>query len=92
MRGVPLAADVSLAEVAQKTEGYSGADMAEICRQAKRLAIRRQLESGKDEDITAGDFAAAIGKVNISVNPEQIARFDKWRSSRARPPDADSDD
>jgi transitional endoplasmic reticulum ATPase len=43
----PLADDVSLAELAERTEGYTGADIAAICNEAVMLAIREYLRKGK---------------------------------------------
>jgi transitional endoplasmic reticulum ATPase len=43
-RGKPLAPDVDLAELAERTEGLVGADIEGLCRQAAMLAIREYLE------------------------------------------------
>jgi transitional endoplasmic reticulum ATPase len=43
-RGKPLASDVNLAELAERTEGLVGADIEGLCRQAAMLAIREYLE------------------------------------------------
>jgi SpoVK/Ycf46/Vps4 family AAA+-type ATPase len=43
-RGKPLAPDVDLEELAERTEGLVGADIEGICRQAAMLAIREYLE------------------------------------------------
>ncbi|MFP3064352.1 MAG: CDC48 family AAA ATPase [Sulfolobus sp.] len=42
-RSVPLAEDVSLEEIAEKTEGYTGADLAALVREATLRAIREQM-------------------------------------------------
>jgi transitional endoplasmic reticulum ATPase len=44
-RGKPLAPDVDLAELAERTEGLVGADIEGLCRQAAMLAIREFLEN-----------------------------------------------
>ncbi len=46
----PLAEDVNLDEVAQKTDGYTGADLAAIANEAVMSAIREAVASGKGED------------------------------------------
>jgi len=43
-RGKPLAPDVNLAELAERTKGLVGADIEGFCRQAAMLAIREYLE------------------------------------------------
>jgi transitional endoplasmic reticulum ATPase len=43
-RGKPLAPDVDLGELAERTEGMVGADIEGICRQAAMLALREFLE------------------------------------------------
>ena len=42
-RNVPLAEDVSLDELAEKTEGYTGADLAALVREATLMAIREKM-------------------------------------------------
>jgi transitional endoplasmic reticulum ATPase len=52
----PLADDVSLEELADATEGCTGADIAAICNEAVMTAVRRLIEPGKiptDEEIVA---------------------------------------
>ena len=92
MRSVPVASDVPLVEFAAKTEGYSGADIAAICECAKRAAVRRQLASGKDEEVTTADFAAGLEKVKPSVTPEQVKAYERWRDTGEAPTGAASDD
>ncbi|MBI1867376.1 MAG: CDC48 family AAA ATPase [Methylocystis sp.] len=42
-RGMPLAADVDLADLAGRTHGFTGADLNAVCREAAMAALRRQL-------------------------------------------------
>lgn len=91
-KGVPTAEDVSLAEIAGGTEGYTGADIAEACDRAKRAAKNRQIGSGKDEVVTKGDFAEALGKIRPSVSSAQLKQFEDWRRNRQRLSEVDGDD
>jgi transitional endoplasmic reticulum ATPase len=51
-RGKPLADDVSLDDLAERTEGYTGADIAAICNEAVMSSIREYISTGgKDEDL-----------------------------------------
>ncbi len=72
LRGRPLAADVTLEELAQLTENRSGADIEAICRRAALLALREwiapkltigqvQVTEAKDEDDAGRANTADLG-------------------------------
>jgi len=83
MKDIPAEKKISFTDFAEKTEGYSGADMTEICNCAKKNAIRRQLESGTVENITTDDFISAIERTVPSVTKEDLRVFDEWRESHS---------
>ncbi|XP_955188.1 cell divison cycle CDC48 homologue or transitional endoplasmic reticulum ATPase [Theileria annulata] len=45
LKNSPLSPDVNISKMAQQLEGYSGADIAEICHRAAREAIRESIEA-----------------------------------------------
>merc|ERR1719463_756852 len=45
LRKSPLDPDVDLAHMAEQTNGYSGADLGGICKNAAKIAIRNQIEA-----------------------------------------------
>ncbi|MEM3956063.1 MAG: CDC48 family AAA ATPase [Candidatus Bathyarchaeia archaeon] len=47
LRRKPLAEDVNIEELAKRTEGYTGADLAAVCNTAVMLAIREHIMSNK---------------------------------------------
>ena len=49
--GKPLAADVNLRKIAERTAGFSGADLANLLNEAAILAARRNVKEVFDEDI-----------------------------------------
>ena len=49
-RKKPLADDVNIDELAEKTEGYTGADIAAVCNEAVMAAIREYIEKGRELD------------------------------------------
>jgi len=85
LKEVPVADGVSLKNIAAETEGYSGADMAELCDRAKRGALNRQLTSGTEENVTMDDFTAALQKVRPSITPDLLKQFETWRDARLSP-------
>ena len=46
----PLAEDVDLAAMSKRTDGYSGADLANVCNEAVMLAIREYVLAGKPQE------------------------------------------
>jgi transitional endoplasmic reticulum ATPase len=70
-RTKPLVEGVDLEHLADETEGYSGAEIASLCREAALIAIERVAdehgETANDHadevSITADDFAAALESV-----------------------------
>jgi transitional endoplasmic reticulum ATPase len=71
-REMPLAPDVDLEELARRTEGYSGADIAEVCRKAGRLAIREDLNA---TEVRMKHFQEALSQTPPSVSPELDAYY-----------------
>jgi cell division protease FtsH len=63
-RNVPLASDVSLAEIAATTPGFSGADLKNLVNEAALLAARRE-----QNDVRNRDFLDALEK--IVLGPER---------------------
>ncbi|OQB42916.1 MAG: ATP-dependent zinc metalloprotease FtsH [Candidatus Hydrogenedentes bacterium ADurb.Bin179] len=92
LKDTPVADDLSSENLAARTDGYSGADIAELCDRAKRSALARQLAAGTEEQITNADFDAALQKVRPSVTPAMLKEFEAWRDTRRGPADAALDD
>ena len=92
LQDVPAGDDLVLSEVAAQSDGYSGADMAEICDRAKRAALSRQLAEGTDSVVTAGDFSEALKRVKPSVTPAMLVEYETWRDSRSEPAGGSGDD
>lgn len=66
-RGMALAPDVDLEKLADRTAGYTGADLAEVCRKAGRIALRESLQAAV---VTMAHFEKALAKTPSSVTPE----------------------
>ncbi|QAA76780.1 MAG: AAA family ATPase Cdc48 [Candidatus Bipolaricaulis sibiricus] len=66
-RGMALSPDVDLERLAARTAGYTGADIAEVCRKAGRIALRESLTATA---VTMPHFEQALEKTPRSVTPE----------------------
>ncbi|MFZ8858351.1 MAG: CDC48 family AAA ATPase [Candidatus Caldarchaeales archaeon] len=73
-RKMPLAEDVDLAKLAAMTEGYSGADLESLCREAGLAALRRSPDA---ELVTWADFQEALKIVKPSINPQMLKEYEK---------------
>ena len=57
---MPIADDVDIEELAKRTEGFVGADIEAVCREAVMLTLRESLES---EKVDMKHFKEAMKKV-----------------------------
>lgn len=83
LRDVPVAESFPYEDLARKTEGFSGADMAELSRRAKMATIRRQLETGADQLVETRDFIDTLGKMSPSVSGTHLLEYEKWREEHS---------
>ncbi|KAL0319198.1 UNVERIFIED_CONTAM: Katanin p60 ATPase-containing subunit A1 [Sesamum angustifolium] len=93
LKTVEVAPDVDIDEVARQTEGYSGDDLTNVCRDASLNGMRRKI-AGKTRDeiknmpkdeiskdpVAMCDFLEAIAKVQPSVSAADIEKHEKWFS------------
>jgi len=73
-KNMPLDEDVSLKIIAQITEGYSGADLENVCREAGMEAIREKME--KIEKIEKKHFEFALSKIKSTLPRQMIERYE----------------
>ena len=70
---MPLAKDVDLKKLAKNTEGYVGADIEAVCREAAMLALRNDLEAS---EIPYKYFKDAIDK--FLLEQKQYRNTSTW--------------
>ena len=88
-RNKPLAEDVDLADLARRTEGYVGADIEAVTREAAMAATRELIEMSDPEDLVGNvgnvrigveHFDQALDEVNPSVTAETRERYEEIES------------
>jgi transitional endoplasmic reticulum ATPase len=88
-RDKPLADDVDLDRLARKTEGYVGADIEAVAREASMAATREFINSVDPEDavgsagnvrVTMDHFEHALEEVTASVDAETREQYDDIES------------
>jgi len=78
-KGKPLAEDVDFDKLAEITERYSGADLANLCQEAARKVASEAIEKGADRKITMADFIELIKKYKPSITLQMIEDYEKFR-------------
>ncbi|MHA1341732.1 MAG: AAA family ATPase [Promethearchaeota archaeon] len=85
-REIELKDDVDFNKLAELTEGYSGSDIAILCREAIMRPIRElDMMGGFDQEeniivrpVEFNDYLEALKKIKPSVGPEEIEKFNEW--------------
>ncbi|KAJ0172158.1 hypothetical protein K1T71_012131 [Dendrolimus kikuchii] len=90
LREVKVDPEVELRSIAKKLDGYSGADITNVCRDASMMSMRRKIAGLKPEQIkqlakeeldlpvTKQDFMEALAKCNKSVSKGDIQKYLAW--------------
>jgi len=76
-KNMPLGKDVDLDKLAEDSEGYVGADIESLCREAAMLALRKDKEA---KEVSKKNFDEAMKKVKASVSKEAMERYRKVES------------
>ncbi len=71
-KDMPLANDVDLKKLAKMTDGYVGADIEAVCREAAMLTLRNDMESS---EIQNKYFKEAIEKVKPANNADELVQY-----------------
>ena len=94
LRDIPLSEDVSMTHLASTiSDGYSGADIHVVCREAAMMPMRRllsvlqphQVQALRQEGqllvpkVTMSDLRAAFEKTRPSVAKETSTRYEVWQ-------------
>jgi len=66
--------NVNLKELAKKTEGYAGADIEALVREAAMLALREDIKS---KEITEKHFEKALKKVKASISKDIEKKYEE---------------
>ena len=82
MRDMKLGDDLDDSVLAEITEGYSGAEIAQICEEARDAAIEEHKQSGVTHLVSQKHFDHALTKTRKSVTAEMIQGYEAWGASR----------
>ncbi|MHA1581973.1 MAG: AAA family ATPase, partial [Candidatus Baldrarchaeia archaeon] len=80
-RKMPIADDVDLLKLAEATNGFVGADLAALCREAAMLALREDIEA---KMVRWKHFEKALQKIHPTVTPEAIRWYERLKEQFKR--------
>ena len=92
LKDMKLNDDVNFDDLIKSVKGYSGADIANVCREAAMMPLRKMLAEGKlsiteiakikpdeiDVPISMEDFQNAIKNIQRSVSNELLEEYQRW--------------
>lgn len=82
LKGRPLSDDVDLEYLADVTEGWSGADLKNLCEKAAADVFLRAVRCGAGDEpppIGLRDLEAVLGETRPSVSTTDLERFEVYR-------------
>ncbi len=80
----PVDPRVDLAKIAEDTERYSGADLANLCNEAATRAMTRAMKTGQQSAITQEDFEVIVPKIKPSIKINMIKKYEQAKQDFER--------
>lgn len=77
----PCSDDLDFASLAEEADGYTGADIANICREAKLEALENTISGSKDSLIKMKSVLNIIKKIKPSAPPSTLGRYTNFIST-----------
>lgn len=92
LKGIKVDTEVEFGRLVELSKGYSGADIANVCREAAMMPMRRKILEGNlnfdeiskinheelDVPITMSDFLDALKNIQKSVSQENLDEYARW--------------
>lgn len=82
MRYMNFSDDVDLVALSEVTEGFSGAEIVNICQQAGYAAFEEQVQLKEVQGISQKHFSTVLARAKRSVTPEMIKKYEAWGAGR----------
>ena len=77
--GKPVSPDIDLTEIAKKTERFSGADLANLVREAATIAMKRSMMTGVASIISMEDFRTVMPRIKPSISLRMIEEYERLK-------------
>jgi transitional endoplasmic reticulum ATPase len=78
LKAAPLDDDVSLTDIANQSQGFSGADMAALARRAREMVFSEAIHSGQPQPISMDDFQIILDEMGPSIPEKDLRKFEDF--------------
>lgn len=78
LKNAPLSADVFISELADMTNGFSGADIMEVAEKAKERPLSVYISTDRPEPITRKDLFEAIRHVGLGIDCGDVGEYERY--------------
>jgi transitional endoplasmic reticulum ATPase len=79
LKDIPISDDVERDALAVRLEGYSGADVAYLCRKVAEQTFLESVEKSSERPIAEADFERVMKTLRPSVNAADLDRFRRFK-------------
>jgi transitional endoplasmic reticulum ATPase len=80
-KNMPLGEGINLKDLAKRTNGYSGADIEGICREAAMIALREDIKASK---VKKEHFEKALERIKPSISEEDVKVYEEYETKKGK--------
>ncbi len=84
MKDKPLSNNVDIDKYARKSEGFSGADIANLAKESATRAMRKSIDTGGMRKITEKDIDEVLNKMSPSITPSMKEEYERVKAKYER--------
>ncbi len=77
LKNKPVSSKVDIENLARSTEGYTGADIENLVKEAALIAMKRSIKTGQDTTITNTDFLKILPRIKPSMTSDMKEEYAK---------------
>lgn len=81
LRQVPVSEDVSLDDIADRTQGFSGADMASLAQRTREWVFTEAVHEGHARPLEMNDFWEVLNQMHPSIPEKELRMFEKFSNN-----------
>lgn len=78
LKDKPLAEDIDFDNLAGMTDGYSGADLKQVCLKASLIPFRDAISTGTDRKIEMTDIEGVLEVVKPSIEKKVLMKYERF--------------